>query len=242
MLCLSRLRSDQTALTSYLTALDRFAHGLMALGCGRDARRRHYTPVLRTLASDDTLPAPEKVFAIAAGDQRQILRRIATRLYVEDPATAKLVLIRADHATSGLPSAHYRQLMDPSRPSGDRYTVEHVCPKGTVTEGEWADLFPTRARRTSAAECIGNLVLVTEVQNKRVSQKDFAAKKQVFFPDATPSPFRLTEVLRGETRWGPEEIERRYDLVMRTIKQMWALEGNIPSCPATRPRPTPKPT
>ena len=234
MLLLARLRGDSLAIAAYLTALDRFAHGLMTLGCGRDARRKHYTPVLRRLAHDDTFLPPDELFKLKADDQKQILHRIATRLHMVDPATAKLVLIRVDQAVSGRPLADYRPLMEASRSPSQRYTVEHVCPKGELESGEWVDLFPRKTRRAAASQCIGNLVLVTETQNKRVNQDDFAAKKRVFFADAKPFPFVLTEMLRNEPVWDGPAIARRYELIMSTVQSMWALEGPIPKCPATR--------
>lgn len=96
MLLLARLKNDPAAITAYLTALDRFAHGLMTLGCGRDARRKHYAPVLRRLVHDDAFLPPDELFVLKADDQKQILHRIATRLHKIDQATAKLVLIRVD--------------------------------------------------------------------------------------------------------------------------------------------------
>lgn len=234
MLLLARLRDEPTSVAGYLTALDRFAHGLMTLGCGRDARRKHYTPVLRRLSSDDPLTAPEELFKLKTGDQALILHRIATRLHQVDPATAKLVLLRTDQSISGRPLSDYRPLMDAARSPAQRFTVEHVCPKGELAEGEWLELFPRKIRRVAAAQCIGNLALVTEAQNKRASQDGFEAKKRVFFADPAPSPLHLTEMLRHEAIWDGAAIARRYDLIMATVKSMWSLEGPIPKCPAIR--------
>ncbi len=236
MLALQRLDGNPQALGLFLKSLDRYAHGLMALGCGRDARRRHYAPVLRRLLdTSHELTRPDQLLTFSADDQKQILRNVATRLHLVDPPTAKLFLLRADIAISRQPLAYYQPLVDPANTGPDRLTVEHVCPKGNVKGGEWARLFPRQPHRVRAAQCIGNLVLATEAQNKRVSQREFEAKKTVLFPEGTASPFYLTDMLRAETQWDGTAIARRYDLIMSTIKTMWSLAGPIPPCPALGP-------
>ncbi|MGE0630460.1 MAG: DUF262 domain-containing protein [Hyphomicrobiaceae bacterium] len=232
MVALDRIGADVPTLTAFLRTLDRYAHGLMALGCGRDARRRHYTPVLKRLLSDEPFPDPSRILTFGASDQRQILRNIATRLHATDPPTARLFLFRADMAISGRQPAYYAPLIDPSRPAQDRFTVEHVVPKGQVADGEWTRYFPRSTARLRASQCIGNLVLITEAQNKKASQREFLSKKGILFPDGAASPLYLTDVLRAEERWDAVAIARRYDLIMTALRTLWSLEGAIPPCPA----------
>ena len=118
-------------------------------------------------------------------------------------------------------------------------TVEHVCPRGKIEEGEWPILFPRKNVRERAAECIGNLVLVTDSQNQLGIQKDFAEKKQIFFADVAPSAFELTEMLRQEPAWDGTAITRRYNLIMGALKQLWQLQGAVPPCPALGNVPAP---
>jgi hypothetical protein len=233
MLAIARLRNDTPALVALLRALDRFAHGLMALGCGREARRKHYAPVLKRLSEPRDLPAPDNLLAISAANQRSILRNLATRLYTVDRPTTKLVLVRADLAMSGRPAHSYREVVERGRDDPLRCTIEHVLPKGDVIpEGEWLNLFPRRAQRIRVAQCIGNLVLVTDAQNQLSGQGDFLAKHEVFFGQGQSSPFVLTEMLRGEQRWDPPAITRRYNIIMAAVKELWGLAGAVPPCPA----------
>ena len=84
---------------------------------------------------------------------------------------------------------------------------------------------------------------MTEQQNRRCAQQDFADKLRIFFPDGEPSPFQLTELLRHETRWDGTAITRRYNLIMGAVKQLWQLQGVVPPCPALGNVPAaPKPT
>ena len=232
MLGLVRLANDTPALDAFLAALDRFAHGLMLMGCGRDARRKHYTPILTRLSNGEPVGPAEALFALRADDQKKIVRCLARRLHQLDPPTARLVLVRADHARSGRPLADYQPLLGAERPPAERFTVEHLCPKGEIATGEWVALFPDKRRRFTAAQCIGNLALVTEVQNKAMGQHDFALKKQALFVNGARAPFALTEMLRDETTWDGSAIERRYLLIMQTVQQLWSLGGSIPKCPA----------
>jgi hypothetical protein len=231
MVGLARLGDDEAAVVDLLRHLDRFAHGLMAIGCGRDARRRHYEPVLKRLLASPTVP-PAELLAIAPVNQRAIMRNIASRLHYNDPPTAKLVLVRADEFVSGRPAASYAPLVMRDRLDPERYTVEHVCPKGEIADGDWLRLFPRKPLRVRAAQCIGNLALVTEAQNKNASQKDFATKKGLYLAGEAPHPFVLTEMLREEVEWDGMAIARRYNLIMSAVRQMWMLDVPIPPCPA----------
>lgn len=231
MVGIARLSGEPEQLAAFLKALDRFAHGLMALGCGREARRRHYAPILRQIIDAEKLPEPHRMFALTAGNQKTILRNIATRMHLVDRPTAKLVLVRADQAISGKPLASYREAVERDRHDPRRLTVEHVCPKGRIESGEWVQLYPRKNVRERTAECIGNLVLVPDEQNRLGSQKDFSEKLQLFF-GGDPSPFTLTDMLREETSWDATAVARRYNVIMSALKQLWQLQGAVPPCPA----------
>ena len=234
MLGLVRLAGDDARLRAYLAALDRYAHALMMLGCGREARRRHYRPIVAQVLETPEVPDPATLFVLKSDDQRQVLHAVATRLHRLDPATARLVLLRADAVVTGRPLATYSPLLAPGQPASRRISVEHVCPKGALEKGDWLRLFPRQTRRMAAAECIGNLVLVSEAQNKAAAQEDFPVKHRIFFPDDKGLSLELTEMLRGIEEWNAEAIQVRYDLIMQTVKTLWALEGPIPRCPAAR--------
>lgn len=240
MVGIGRLTAEPARLDDFLRHLDRFAHGLMALGCGREARRKHYAPVLKRLIEATELPSGDKLFTLSAGNQRTILRHLATRLHIIDAPTAKLVLIRADQALSGRPLESYRTSVERDRRNPERYTVEHVCPKGDeVAEDYWLTRFPRKPGRKRAAQCIGNLVLITEMQNRRGSQRSFPDKQALLFGDGQVSPFALTEMLRGETDWDGIAITRRYNLIMGALKELWQLQGAVPPCPAIGNVPAP---
>jgi hypothetical protein len=242
MVGLARLGGDPSRLDHFLDQLDRFAHALMILGCGREARRKHYAPILKQIVEAAENPDPDELFALSAANQKSILRNLATRMHIIDAPTAKLVLIRADQALSERPLASYANAVERDRRSQERFTVEHVCPKGEeVAEDYWLRHFPRRLFRKRAAQCIGNLVLITEMQNRRTSQKAFAEKQEILFGGGQPSPFVLTEMLRDETDWDGTAITRRYNLIMAALKRLWKLQGAVPPCPAMgNVPPTPK--
>jgi hypothetical protein len=231
MLALVRLKDDPAALSSCLAEIDRFAHGLMALGCGRPARQRHFAPIVKRMLSSEAMPDPRALFVITPQDQRQILRCIAVRLHALDSPTCRLVLLRLDAAVSGRPLSAYQRWLDPALSAAQRLTVEHVLPRGEVTSGEWASLFPRSRRRQAVAECLGNLALVTERQNQAARQGVFKQKQQVFFADGA-HPIHLTDLMRGERVWDQTAIEHRYMTMMQAAQRLWRLDGPIPPCPA----------
>lgn len=231
MVGISRLSAEPASLNAFLRSLDRFAHGLMALGCGREARRRHYAPILKEILEARTFPDPEQLFVLTPGNQKTILRNIATRMHLVDRPTAKLILVRADQALSERPLTAYREALERDRHDPRRLTVEHVCPRGRIETGEWPVIYPRKNVRERTAECIGNLLLVTDDQNRLCSQKDFADKKEIFF-GGEPSAFILTEMLREEPAWDSTAVTRRYNLIMGALKQLWQLQGAVPPCPA----------
>lgn len=241
MVGIDRLKGEAGALSPFLLHLDRFAHGLLALGCGREARRRHYTPILQQMLATSRVPEPATLFAITKSNQKAILRNIATRLHIIDPPTARLILLRVDQEISKQSSAAYLPFIARDRKDPESFTVEHVCPKGRLEQGDWLRLFPRRSLRERAAECIGNLALVTDAQNRYSGQQDFSDKMALFFPGGEPSLFHLTNLIGEERDWDGLAIARRYNLIMTTIREMWSLVGAIPVCPALGRSPMPRP-
>ena len=241
MVGLDRLQGEPERLNAFLRHLDRYAHALMMLGCGREARRRHYAPMLQTMLDRGQMPDPAVLFQLTARNQKIVLRNAATRLHIVDPPTARLVLARADLAVSGRPFSWYAPLLKRDRRSLDCFTVEHVCPKGELASGDWLRLYPKQATRQRAAECIGNLALVTARQNKECNQHDFTRKRELLFNGGEAAPFQLTDMVRHEADWDSLAIARRYVLIMTAIKEMWSLQGPIPQCPALGRSPVPRP-
>lgn len=233
MLAMTRLDRNGPELPRFLSALDRFAHGMLALGSGHAARQRFYRPVLTALSADSLPADPAALLKFSAADEAFIVKTMATRLLNRDLHLARLVLLRLDAELSARPLSYYIPLVAPDLPAGRRLTVERVCPQGDLKHGEWVRQFPRRARRIAMSECIGNLVLVTHAQASYAAQGNFAAKKWVYVPEGEESPFYLTEILRNEPVWDAAAIEYRYDLIMQAAKQLWSFDGLIPRCPAT---------
>ncbi len=241
MVGIDRLSGDSVRLAEFLRQLDRYAHGLLALGCGREARRKHYAPILQEMLTSKPFPDTAKLLAITTRNQKAILRNIATRLHIVDPPTARLVLLRVDQVIARRSMAHYHPFVERDRRDPQCFTVEHVCPKGEMKEGDWLRLFPKQPLRLRAAECIGNLVLVTDSQNRESSQRDFADKLGLFFPDGETSPFHLTNTIGEESEWDGLAIARRYNTIMAAVREMWSLQGSFPVCPALGKSPSPRP-
>lgn len=234
MLGLARLDPAGPELPRFLAALDRFAHGLVALGCGRPARQSFYAPIAKVLAGPELPEDPAALLVLPDAAESKIVKMLATRLHIGDAQLARLVLIRLDAALSGRELAHYEPLLDPELPRAERLTVEHVLPKGNVkADSQWDVLFPRRVRRAAIAQCIGNLVLISEAANRGADRQVFAAKKKAYFGSGAPQPHRLalTEALREVAEWDNATIAARYDLLMQTVHKLWRFEGPVPPYP-----------
>lgn len=233
MIALARLDRNGPELPRLLKALDRFAHGLLALGCGYAARQKLYRPVLTALAGDQLPADPAALLTLPPSDEVFIIKQLATRLHIRDAQLAKLVLLRLDAALSGRPLAHYAPLIDAKLARSERLTVEHVLPQGGVAAGgRWDLLFPRRVRRAAIAQCIGNLVLVSEAANRLADQAEFSAKKQAYFGKGLkPHPLLLTESLREVEEWDNATLAGRYEMLLKALYDMWKFEGAAPPYP-----------
>jgi hypothetical protein len=238
MLALAKLNRTGPELPRFLAALDRFALGLLVLGCGRGARRNLYAPVLAALAADEVPAHPESLLRLSPTDEAFIVAAMATRTHKLDPQIARLVLLRLDAALSGRSLGYYTPLMENQISRPDRLTVEHVLPQGGVDGLEWARLFPRKVHRAAIAQCIGNLVLVSEAQNQMANQREFSAKKRVFFGSdmATTHPLLLTDSLRQVEQWDVETIGARYKLLTEALQRLWGFEGPVPAFPGVATR------
>ena len=207
----------------FLVELDRYVHVMLALGWGRPARTAFFDRLNRVILGSPVgrPPDPIKLFELSAEKQRTALRRIARKLHVIDSQTCRLVLLRIDHYVSRRDVAHYSQAL-----ATDKYTIEHIVPRGRSDAPAWAEQFPVDRQRLVCAESMGNLALVTEEQNKRADRQSFQAKCEIFFAGGKPkSPFLLTNALAEQSQWGRQQILARQDRMMTAVKEMWRLKG-----------------
>lgn len=232
MLGLTRIDLGSAALIGFLDRLDRYAHVQLVLRSGRDDRRKRYRKIAQAISHDGQLD-PDVLFAVPPGDQRRMITKCAFGLNDTVNRTEKAILIRLDAEISGRPIAPYMELFDDDEEGVRTCTVEHVLPKGQrlPRESGWRDTFPDHEHRRAVAQSIGNLVLVSDDQNRRAAQHDFPQKQAVYFPNEAPHFFATTDMLRGLDRWTSEVIQARHDRLMGKLLAVFDLDGPTPAFP-----------
>ncbi len=232
MQALSRLPLDSVELVHFLARLDRFAHAQLVLRSTRDERRKRYRAISKTIETDG-LQDPELLFALSEAEQERLLRRCAFALNETVNRTDKAILIRLELELSGVAPETYLEMFDPERADGPAVTVEHVLPRGQkLPKGSpWRDLYPDYEHRRVLANAMGNLVLLSETQNRLAGQKSFAEKQAVFFEGDQPHVFVTTEMLRDTENWTPAALRGRHDRLMTKLMAVFDWEGTVPELP-----------
>lgn len=232
MLALIRLRNDPAALSRFLEALDRYALAQALLRPIQSERRLAYRPIITELNTCEDVRDPADIFALDDHQQAAVLRRAALRLKDAANGASKAILVRLDAHISGRPVSNYLSHLETSN-----YTVEHVLPKGErlARSSGWNREFPGIESRQAWSWSIGNLVLLEECRNADARQHEFKDKQVIFFPDAVPHYFALTEELRHLEDWTRETLASRHYRLMGVFKEIWKINGTIPPLPEVGP-------
>lgn len=227
LLGLSALDRDSDALVEFLHKLDRFAHVQLAIRPQRAERRKRYRRASESMKADLSGFDPSEVFAITPSDQQRFLARIGLRLNDTTARTAKAVLMRLDSARGARSARWYLDRLSSEQTA---YSVEHVLPAGRTLakKSEWRDAFADDQIRWNYADCLGNLLLVTEEANQRAGQRVWSTKQQTFADDPETSAFALvSEVLDAET-WSADHIKTRQEALVRESMRIWDIAGKVP--------------
>jgi Protein of unknown function (DUF1524) len=205
------------AVVAFLTRFDRLSFGMLLRGVTRDKRIVRYRQVIR-----DMRKAKGRIDAIGALDlstdeQRNVLHRASGGLHRASAHLCKLVLLRLSGALDSGPIP--TKLSDIS--------VEHVLPLSPARDSAWLEAFPDSRERELCTRMLGNLILLTTKQNNAAKNSEFAIKRDIFFPDGTPSEFDLTNELWGVKAWTPASIRARNTALLMRLQQIWSLEGTV---------------
>jgi len=108
---------------------------------------------------------------------------------------------------------------DPSAIDGDGVTVEHVLPRKPRKSSRWSKDFPTANDIKSHANCLGNLVFLSYVDNQALANQDYEFKRNAL----RGSGFRLSVDAADEPAWTPEVINRRTTQLAGLVFSHWGL-------------------
>jgi hypothetical protein len=201
---------DPAALAAFLRALERLSYLLRIQGRGNQRRLTRMRAVLGAVRNGQDLASPTSPLNVAREELRMVHHSLRD-LHKRHAQVAKLVLLRLNDVLAGQP-----QNLD-----ADDLTVEHLLPRKPGVNSPWRALFPDPADRERCAESLGNLVLVSKVQNDRAGNLDFARKREVLFGPGPQLP--INEFVSRQSQWTAQEIETREAELLQILDQIWQI-------------------
>jgi hypothetical protein len=213
MLALRHYADDPVRGNLLLKEIDRLAHLLRLLCVGTRKRVRRFANVVDLIKSEGAVRPGEGPFQLSRDELRNIGYHLRT-LYKRDQQVCKLLLLRLnDDITRSV------TLLDPRD-----YSVEHVLPQRPGATSEWRRWFPDAEEREACTESLGNLVVVTQKQNDKARNQEFARKREIYRgTDDTPVlPITREAVEAGF--WRATEIRSREARLMGLIRDIWGIE------------------
>jgi hypothetical protein len=206
--------ADAEGLVRFLHRLDRLAFGVKILGIGGSKRVRRFGLVTAAIAEGRDLEGPGNPLELTRPELKTIEYNLRD-LHLRNAPAAKHLLLRLGDAKAGRAE---------SATLPDDMTVEHVLPRKLSATSQWRGWHPDPEVRDRCTQSLGNLVLVTKVQNDRAGNLDFARKLEVYFnTPGAPIPI-LNEDLRGRTEWKTADIKAREARLVQLIEELWQIE------------------
>jgi hypothetical protein len=217
---------DPAELTWFLAALDRLAYGLRIQGRGNKRRLTRMNAVLHAIRSGQDLKKTGSPLNLAREELRMVHHSLRD-LHKRHAQVAKLVLLRLNDVLAG----------KPQRLDAEEFTVEHLLPRKPGINSPWRAHFPDPADRDRFTESLGNLVLVSKLQNDKAGNLDFARKREVLFGTGPHLP--INEYVRRQTEWKAVQIEAREAELLKLLDGIWQI-GPPPGRRGDPPTGTPR--
>jgi Protein of unknown function DUF262/Protein of unknown function (DUF1524) len=205
---------DREGLATFVSRFDKLAFGLMIYGTTRDNRIKRYARLIREIDKQngrlDAMPSLD----LTNEEQKTIQRRITRDLHRQNTLICKIILLRlSGYLDRG-----------PMPLKLNEVTVEHVLPIKPPRGSAWLKQFPESSQRDMLTRCLGNLVLLTEKQNKAAQNSDYPVKRAIIFPGNGPHQFLVTNQIWRYQNWTPEVIEERQAILVPQLCSMLAIE------------------
>ena len=112
---------------------------------------------------------------------------------------------------------------DPGAVDGRQITVEHVLPRKPPKDRRWRQDFATPAEVAAHCNRIGNLVFLSDEDNRRADTSDYVVKREILRKAA--QRFALTRHAAAEERWTQATIIARSEALIGILLAPWELGG-----------------
>ncbi|MEN9936830.1 MAG: hypothetical protein RLZZ387_3409 [Chloroflexota bacterium] len=210
ILFLSRNLQDADALVRFYTDLERLAASMMVTRVPLNDRLRRYGQLLSAIESNDDLYQTSSPLQLTTEERNEALLALSGDVYLMKPRL--YVLLRLDAALSDAGAIYDHGIL----------SVEHVLPQNPQPNSNWVRWFPTAEERVRYVHKLGNLLLLSRRKNSSAQNYDFDRKKTTYFSGSVAN-FALTNQVHLEHTWTPDVIERRQQVLVGTLKQLWRL-------------------
>jgi Protein of unknown function (DUF1524) len=100
--------------------------------------------------------------------------------------------------------------------------VEHVLPRKYDTVDEWNHVWDASSAETWMHR-LGNLALLNQKVNARISNGPFSNKKK----NLNESPYPLTRQICQHIMWDPQSVQLQHDLVSSLAVSVWGLDSTL---------------
>jgi hypothetical protein len=218
MLALGQYADDPARGNLLLKEIDRLAHLLRLLCVGTGKRVRRFGDVIDLIKANVPVRPGEGPFKLSREEIRNIGYHLRS-LYRRDQQVCKLLLLRLNDEMS-----RSTTLLDPRD-----YSVEHVLPQRPGATSEWRRWFVDAEEREACTESLGNLVAVTQKQNDRARNQEFARKREIYRGTVDDPPvLAITRDAVEASLWRASEIRAREAKLFAIIRDIWGIEVGKP--------------
>ena len=214
ILAMAQFQESPGTAASLMLEIERFASLLRLLCYGTGKRQRRFAPVIeaiRTQAPNDRLA---RAFEITREEQRTIAFHLKDT-HKRGAAMCKLLLMRIEDELAGVPLAVEAKFL----------TVEHVLPIRPAGTSNWKTVFPNAEERADCLGSLGNLALVSEKQNEKAKNKDFADKLPIYRePQPGVPPLFSNADIFSASSWGPDNVRDREAKLLGVVAKIWRID------------------
>lgn len=214
ILAMQQFPDDPVRTRLLLKEIDRLAHLLRVLCIGSGKRTRRLGEVVHFIRSRAPVRPGEGPFAITRDEVRNIGYHLRT-MYRRDAQVCKQLLLRLNDELT-----RSTTVLDPKD-----YSVEHVLPQRPGASSEWRRWFADAEEREMCTESLGNLVAVTQRQNDRARNQEFARKREIYRGAVDDPPvLAITRDAVEANVWRADEIRAREAKLLAIIRDTWGID------------------
>jgi len=209
---LAEVNYDEAMADRFFSAMDRLAYAMQYSVKDREYRHKRYRRLLDAMDKPASLFEPNSLLELTARERTDILDRLRGRF--PNFKQRKALLMRISAAVEG------GIAIDPSADC----TVEHILPRTPSKGSNWFEEWSRARDRDDLTECIGNFTLLTHAENQKADRRPFLEKlEDVYFEGGKVASYALSNDLRGRTRWTPDDVKTRRDMLTQALAKDWGL-------------------